>query len=316
MVSYTDTGEEVAPAKYEYIDEEVNPNGMTRVTHAGGDSGAIEAFIERDDEMKKGGKAGGGKWIQGALGGHRGSLKKKAFELGLIRNMDENLSETDLKKLEKISPKRAKQANLARTLKAFDKGGEVDFRKDIFLGKVAYSNPNRKANAVNIKVEIKDKQDATDWETLKEIHNVSELSMSGAIWDARHSDHISAGQNLIEELFPENKKLKRLVEIWRQYHLNDLKSGTKKQSEAVEKWLGEDNKYDYTAALNYLKSIGLDKDRGYEYGTGWLYEPIPKSIVQEVKSLSEDLDVSGKMEQGGEVDGVFFKDDICWLITG
>ena len=56
---YTKEGEEVAPAKYQYIDEEVNANGMVRVTDNKGDSGAIEAFVIRDDEeMKTGGGVG------------------------------------------------------------------------------------------------------------------------------------------------------------------------------------------------------------------------------------------------------------------
>ena len=53
---YTQEAEEVAPPKYQYIDQEVNANGMTRVTHADGSSGAIEAFVS--EEMGKAGKAG------------------------------------------------------------------------------------------------------------------------------------------------------------------------------------------------------------------------------------------------------------------
>lgn len=55
---YTHDGEEVAPPIYQMIDGEVNANGMTRVTHADGSSGAIEAFVV---EMGNAGKAGGGK---------------------------------------------------------------------------------------------------------------------------------------------------------------------------------------------------------------------------------------------------------------
>jgi len=65
------------------------------------------------EEFAKGGKL----WIQDALkGSKKGSLKKKALKKGLIRNMDEKLSQTDLDKLQKMGGKTAKQAYLAETL--------------------------------------------------------------------------------------------------------------------------------------------------------------------------------------------------------
>lgn len=62
------------------------------------------------------------KWIQDALGGDEGSLRRTAKRKGLLRG-DENLSMTDLKKLQRMGGKTAKRAHLAETLRKFDEGG-------------------------------------------------------------------------------------------------------------------------------------------------------------------------------------------------
>ncbi len=81
---------------------------------------------EKDKEDKSfstGGKVKRKKWIQDALSGdNKGELRKKAKRKGLLRG-DENLSMTDLKKLQKMGGKTAKQAHLAETLRKFKRGG-------------------------------------------------------------------------------------------------------------------------------------------------------------------------------------------------
>lgn len=88
------------------------------------------------DKMEDGGMmyAKGGKvkkkWIQDALGGDEGSLRRTAKRKGLLRG-DENLSMTDLKKLQKMGGKTAKRAHLAETLRKFDDGGMTDYYEDL-----------------------------------------------------------------------------------------------------------------------------------------------------------------------------------------
>lgn len=57
------------------------------------------------------------------------------------------------------------------------------------------------------------------------------FSMTGAIWNHSHTDWESGGQNLeeIAEMFPENAKVQRMVEIWRRWHLNDMRAGCEHQ---------------------------------------------------------------------------------------
>lgn len=192
-----------------------------------------------------------------------------------------------------------KQQRISNIMGKYDKGGVIEFEKKINLGKVDYYGRGRKVNAVDIKVEIRNKPGATDWDTIEKVNNVPELSMSGSIWDGRHYDNVSGGQNLDEILyfFPGNKKLKRLVDIWEEYHLNDMRAGTKRQTEAIKQ--AGSRHLNYDEAVQLLMSKGLYIDNGYKYGSAWLYQPIPKEIIAEVKQLVEDLSSGSKKAWGG-----------------
>lgn len=76
----------------------------------------------------------------------------------------------------------------------------------------------------------------------------------------------------------------RLVRIWREYHLNDLTAGTQVQESALKEWKKQ-NKYDYSAAREYLKEVGLEDDRGFIYGAQWLARPIPQEDVAFLEEL-------------------------------
>jgi|GEM_PF-3051904 len=158
-------------------------------------------------------------------------------------------------------------------------------RKVFQFGKIAYSD-NRKINAVQVEVELKYEPEATNWETMETMHNIPRFTASGGIWNGQHTDYVSCGQNL-DELNKEIKDpvLSRIHKIWAEYHLNDLQAGTKAQTEALDNLKKSGWVYEYPNACNYLKSIGLYTDRGYKYGHGWLYKPIPKDILSQINSL-------------------------------
>lgn len=165
---------------------------------------------------------------------------------------------------------------------------EIIFEKILELGKIAYTS-TRKTNAVELTLRLREMDEIKrHFETLEAIPKPEaiELSICGGIWDGKRYDYVSCGQNIdtIAELIP-TKKVKRIQEIWERYHLNDLRAGTKKQIEAIKEWESQGNKYSYTNACEYLKSIDLFEDRGYEYGHGWLFEPVPAEIIEEVKQL-------------------------------
>ena len=198
----------------------------------------------------------------------------------------------------------------------YEDGGDTDlpFKKKIKLGKVAYGS-KAKNKPAEITVELKRKPLATNWDTLDREKDVVVFSMDGGIWNASHNDMISGGQNLgtIAKLMLQNKDLQELIGYWRKYHLNDMKAGTKRQTEAVKKWQAEGNKYEYPAAVEHLKSIELDEDKGYKYGHGWLYEPIPDDVVKRIIELANKLD-SDSFAMGGALEhGLMVGDTVLLL---
>lgn len=81
------------------------------------------------------------------------------------------------------------------------------------------------------------------------------------------------------------EKCQILYEIWKRWHLNDLRAGTPKQEEAVREWKRMGNKYEYETVVEYLKSINLYVDNGYRYGSNWLKENVPTDVLEWLFSL-------------------------------
>jgi hypothetical protein len=102
-----------------FIEERIKANGMQILD----EYGEVVEFYAKGGKVKK-------KWIQDALTGDEGSLRRTAKRKGLLRG-DENLSMTDLKKLQKMGGKTGKRAHLAQTLRKFDKGGMEDYYEDL-----------------------------------------------------------------------------------------------------------------------------------------------------------------------------------------
>jgi hypothetical protein len=120
-------------------------------------------------------------------------------------------------------------------------------------------------------------------------NEVTEISICGSIWQQNRKDIYAGGQIVdeISNMFPENLKVQRIKEIWERWHLNTMKSGTRKQDEVLDahKTDHPEWKYSYTEACDILKKAGLYEDRGYKYGHAWLSENPPRSIVEELKEL-------------------------------
>ena len=119
------------------------------------------------------------------------------------------------------------------------------------------------------------------------------FSACGNIWNHIGSNCYSSGQNIdtIVQLFPHNKRVKRIAEIWTQYHLNDMNAGCEHQR---ANW-DTSKKIDYPTTTATAGWINFTKHPdgllmkpcevcGYEYGSAWLYSPIPDEIIAEIKS--------------------------------
>lgn len=148
---------------------------------------------------------------------------------------------------------------------------KVNEKAIISFGKVdAYGN-GRNNNEVTIEMELKD----------------GRFSASGNIWNSKHTDIISGGQNLdeIKEYLKGNKDYERIYNMWQKHHLNDMHAGTEKQEEALNKKFGGVNANKYDEQVAYLKSINLYEDNGYRFGSGWLKRDIPQDDLKEIVGI-------------------------------
>ena len=121
------------------------------------------------------------------------------------------------------------------------------------------------------------------------------FSMCAEIWNTRETDCETCGQcvDTVAAFFPHDKKAQRMVEIWRRWHLNDMKVG----SAAQEAWLQANpvkgvypDSY-YWKASEALKAAGLNPDPGcvhngkpYVYGSAWLHEALPDDVRAEIEA--------------------------------
>ena len=194
-------------------------------------------------------------------------------------------------------------------------------RKRTFdLGKIAYWPKTRKANSVNVDIYIR-KLDNGEFE----------FSAMGAIWNCRHTDHISGGQNLdtIRKYVHGNPIFDEIFSLWSEFHLNGLNSGTRKQEAALveesnrrnaeHKAKGEKEEKPltyadrYEDACEYLKSIGLYIDKlgdgevlnceterakkdHYPYGCGWITRVLDDKTLKRINSLLDKGEVYKESE--------------------
>ena len=67
-----------------------------------------------------------------------------------------------------------------------------------------------------------------------------------------------------------------------------MHTGTPEQEAEVKRWL-DGRRYDYLAACEHLREVGLltveHEGKPYTYGTGWLYEPIPADDLAQIRRI-------------------------------
>ena len=152
--------------------------------------------------------------------------------------------------------------------------------KKYYLGKCDYNQSGRKNCKAFITWELKDKGKGFVF------------TMCAEIWNPQETDLYCGGQcvDKVAAYFPNDEKAQRMTEIWKRWHLNDMKAGSAVQ----EQWL-KDNPIDpaeyaypksyYKVASEKLFEAGLNPDAdGYQYGHAWKFEAIPQEIIAEIQS--------------------------------
>lgn len=149
--------------------------------------------------------------------------------------------------------------------------------KILNLGKIDFNNCGRKINEVEITIELKQEKEG---ET---------LSICGHVWNSKKTNTICSGQILddLQPFFKNNKLFNKIFYFWKNYHLNDLHAGTEKQEELLKNTV-DLHDYDYKKSCEILEKNNLLFDNGYKYGSAWLFRPIPKKDLQEIKRIIEE----------------------------
>jgi hypothetical protein len=150
-------------------------------------------------------------------------------------------------------------------------------KKVINFGKVDYNNIGKPINRVTVEVKFND----------------GKLSICANIWNGSNTDIVCGGQciDTLQEFdsIKNNELFTSIYRLWKLYHLNDMHAGTIEQENAIKEWEELGNKYDYTEACNYLKSINLYEvsynGSPYTYGHSWLFQEIPLDDVKIINQI-------------------------------
>jgi hypothetical protein len=125
---------------------------------------------------------------------------------------------------------------------------------------------------------------------LRPVKNIWVFSAVGILFE--NGKDVAGGQcltrlsDMLEHLPPRKRKAaEEFLGIWDRWHLNDLRLGTVKQDAAIRGWLEEGWEYNFDSACEKLKEAGLYEDRGYVYGSKWLYEALPDGFQDRANKL-------------------------------
>ena len=148
-------------------------------------------------------------------------------------------------------------------------------KKILKFGKIDYFGRGRKINAVDVSIELKNKEN-------KEI-----LSICGNIWNSKHSDLICGGQCLDEiyKFLKNDAKFIEVYRLWKLYHLNDMHPGTKKQEEFLNYYKIKNWANEYEKTCKILQEYGLLYDDGVKFGSTWHYWEIPQNDLEKIKKI-------------------------------
>lgn len=180
----------------------------------------------------------------------------------------------------------------------------IKMRSTIDFGKINYFGTGKRYPAdVTVELRVCGGEEiftADGTHTGKHTPEYVEFTASGYIWNTKKTDIYCGGQCLdtMFEFLKGNADFRKVYGWWKAYHLNGMHAGTPEQEQAIAAWKAKGNMYDYTAACDYLKGIGLyeveytGKSTGrmydnepYRYGSAWLIQDIPEDVVREMEEF-------------------------------
>lgn len=135
-------------------------------------------------------------------------------------------------------------------------------------------------HGVEIEVQLKHGE-RTMYDTMekKDVYLLSICGHTSGCW-GQCVDEIAEACDYI---IPEKKRpmMRKLVGVWRDYHLNDTIPGTKKQMDCLKefKYIPDLGVSRYDQQVAFLQDRGLLYDGEYRYGTAWLCKEIPEDVL-------------------------------------
>ena len=122
------------------------------------------------------------------------------------------------------------------------------------------------------------------------------LSITGVEGPKDNGDAAGRCGQIVMSLNPKNiepapgwnrDRIRRFLKIWGRWHLNDMCAGNPEQERTLRqhKISGSIGHYDW--ACGVLKNAGILVSDGYKYGSGWMTEEIPQTILEELAALPD-----------------------------
>ena len=201
-------------------------------------------------------------------------------------------------------------------------------RKGVSLGLVDATGNGVKNNLVTLDVDVEFvNKDALTVE-LKRINGYYKLSIVGNIWNASRTDVVSGGQcqDTIREFLPmkpggRDKAISQLLDLWDQYHRNDMRAGTRQQMEVIKLFrdLIERHEDPADAALEMVENMGLVMD-AIDEDTGLTNYELVKRRMWDIYNVSGYTRDKMILSKAGllyvEGDGFAYEYGTAWLVEG
>lgn len=124
--------------------------------------------------------------------------------------------------------------------------------------------------------------------SIKEEKSFKSLSIVGTCFTGKKL--LKSEKNLLGcgQIYDEVREIipTRLYEIWKRWHLNDMRAGTFTQEEILRQAKASGIEFnDYDDKCNYLQRFDALVDDGYKYGSKWLKEELPQEVIDYIYCL-------------------------------
>ena len=116
------------------------------------------------------------------------------------------------------------------------------------------------------------------------------LSIVGVDRPLRNGDCVGNCCQIVDDIHRiKNPKIGRstllkVQQIWKRWHLNDMRAGNPVQEEFLR---ANGRCQDYTETCKKLEEAGILEHDGYRYGSKWLFEEVPQDVLEFLNTLPE-----------------------------